>query len=300
MSPPILDRTVLRRQILTHGGQTARPSVYLRHNVAQFGAQRTVPAARTIPGRLARPGSPRPKSTITTVGEAPDGFGKQVLWNAEDRELALVIFLSAADPYGVMISGALPTDTIEFVFAGGIASFSSDTENEGVAALIGIAAVGVGLGAAAFGAPEAKPLIDAAAAFAQQRFPEREVASKHRDAFGVDPHTGHRARAEGGVIISMPEAGQIFYSGNDDHQERWIKQPGLRDNAHRPDHVRNAYFLEAPVQSRSRRAALTAGDFVISAWDHEFADNAGFYRLHVLAKRGNGKRRVPPRPRSVE
>jgi hypothetical protein len=61
-----------------------------------------------------------------------------------------------------------------------------------------------------------------------------------RDPFGEDPGTGHKARAEGGVIVSMPEAKQIFYSGNGDHTDRWIKQPGVRDNAHRPDHVRNA------------------------------------------------------------
>jgi len=97
----------------------------------------------------------------------------------------------------------------------------------------------------------------------------------------------------------MPEAGQIFYSGNDDHQDRWIKQPGLRDNAHRPDHVRNAYFLDKRSTTRNRRTARAAGDFVISAWDHEFADNVGFYRLHVLVKRGN-TRRPDPQPGTVE
>jgi hypothetical protein len=287
MSTTVVDHRELKRQIDAHGVRTARRSVYMQRNAARYGARRTVPASHTIPGRLARPGDPQPRSTITTVGEAPDGFGKQVLWDARDDELALVIFLNAADPDGVMISGAQKSDTIEFVSCTGIASFSTDTENEGVGALIGIAAIGANLGAAAFGAAAAAPLINAAAAFAQDRFKEKEVKTMRRDAFGEDPGTGHKARAEGGVIVSMPEAGQIFYSGNADHQNRWIKQPGLRDNAHRPDHVRNAYFLDKRSTTRNRRTALAGGDFVINAWDHEFTDNVGSYRLHVLVKRGS-------------
>jgi hypothetical protein len=37
-----------------------------------------------------------------------------------------------------MISGVQPTDTIQFVVAGGIASFAEDTENEGVGAFAGL------------------------------------------------------------------------------------------------------------------------------------------------------------------
>jgi len=297
MSTTVVDHRNLKRQIDEHGVQTARASVYMQRNAARYGARRTVPASRTIPGRLVRAGDPKRRSTITTVGEAPDGFGKQVLWDPQDRQLALVIFLNTGDPDGVMISGALPSDSIEFVKCTGIASFSTDTENEGVGALIGIAAIGANLGAAAFGAAAAAPLINAAAAFAQDRFKEREVKSMRRDPFGEDPGTGHKARAEGGVIVSMPEAGQIFYSGNGDHTDRWIKQPGVRDNAHRPDHVRNAYFLDNRSTTQNRRTALAAGDFVISAWDHEFGDNVGYYRLHVLMKRGtNGRPKPQPGP----
>jgi hypothetical protein len=36
---------------------------------------------------------------------------------------------------------------------------------------------------------------------------------------------------------------------------------------------------------------------VISAWDHEFGDNVGYYRLHVLMKRGtNGRPKPQPEP----
>jgi hypothetical protein len=272
----------------------------MERNVALFGAQRTIRASRTIAGRAAEPGQPKPRSTFTTVGEAPDGFGKQILWDANDPELALVIFLNAADPYGVMISGAKRTDSIEFIKSSGFASFSTDTENEGIPALIGIVAVGANLGATAFGAPEAAPLINAAAAFAKDRFKEKQVKTMRRDAFGEDPGTGHKARAEGGVIISMPEAQQIFYSGNADHKDRWIKAPGTRDNAHRPDHVRNAYFLDNRSSNSNRRKSLAAGDFIISAWDHEFEDNVGFYRLHVLVKRGDGRLPTPTPPTPVE
>ena len=156
----------------------------MRRNVERYGAKRVITASRTIAGRLAKADDPKPKSTIVTVGEHPDGFGKQVQWDASDYELALVIYLNAADPHGLMISGAKPTDTIEFVLADGLASFAEETENEGVGALIGIVAAGANLGAAAFGAPEAAPLIAAAEKFATEQFKEKQVKTKVRDPFG--------------------------------------------------------------------------------------------------------------------
>jgi hypothetical protein len=297
---PANERRQLRRSVQTYGGLSAASRAYKELNAARYGAQRTIRAGLTIAGRTAKPGQPKPRSTVTAVGKAPKGFGKQVLWDAGDPELALVIFLNAADPYGVMISGAEPTDSIEFINSAGIASFSEATENEDVGSFIGVVAVGANLGAAAFGAPAAAPLINAAAAFAQDQFKEKQVKTMRRDAFGEDPGNGQNARAEGGVIVSMPEAQQIFYSGNAQHKERWIKPPGTRDNAHRPNHVRNAYFLDSGSSNRNKRKALAAGDFIISAWDHKFDDNFGFYRLHAVVKRGDGRLPAPRTPQPVE
>jgi hypothetical protein len=209
------------------------------------------------------------------------------LWHPDDAGLAVVVFLSAADYLGVMISGVRATDTIEFVDAVGIASFAEETENEGAGAIIGIVAAGASVAASAFGAPEAAPIIGAAAKFAESRFQENKVRTKRRDPFGEDPGTGHHARQEGGVLVSLPEARQIYYSGNSDHEERWIKKPGTRDTAHLPDHVKRAFFLQSG--SSNKHAAGAEGDFIIYPWDHIFTDNFGFYRLNILLKRGSGR-----------
>jgi len=76
-----------------------------------------------------------------------------------------------------MISGVRKTDTIEFEASVGVASFSKATKNKGIAAIIGIVAAGADLGAAAYRAPEAVPLIDAAAKFAQDEYQEQRAGA---------------------------------------------------------------------------------------------------------------------------
>lgn len=282
-SKPVVQQ--LHAEINSDGQVKVSRSDYVARNVARFGPAGLIPASRTIAARMVKPGDPPPRSTVTTVGEAPDGFGKQVQWNPRDSRLAVVAFLNAGDPLGVMISGAKPTDTLRVVSATGLASFAEDIENEGAGAIIGIVAAGANATAAAFGAPELKPVIDAGAAFAKDHFKEKLVKTKVRDPFGEDPGSGLKARQEGGVIVNMPKAEKIYYSGNSDHKERWIKSPGTRTDANRPDHVDHAHFLRRSTTLRT----FAAGDFIISAWDYKFTDNFGFYRLHVLLQRGDGK-----------
>jgi hypothetical protein len=220
----------------------------------------------------------------------PQGFGKFVHWDEDDVALALVVFLNAADPLGVGIFGVTQGDTIEPIGSTGIASFSEDIENEGISSFIGIVAAGAKAGAAAYGAPEAAPLIDAGAKFAQDRFKEKLVKTMRRDAFGVDPGTGVKARCEGGVLVCMPSARGAYYSGDG----RCIKAPGDRIDANRPAHLgRNAFFLR---RGMGKTMSREGGDMYILAWDHIFEDNFGFYRLHLLLKRGA----LPPPPPPVE
>ncbi len=278
-------QTTIKKQ----GQLTMSRSNYLQQNIALFGPKTLLPASRTIAARVAKPGAIQPKSSMLVIGEAPDGFGKEVSWDPNDAELALVVFLNAGDPFGVTISNVKATDTIKFISATGIASFAEETENEGVGSIIGIVAAGAIVSSSVFGAPELAPFIGAAEKYAKERFQERKVKTKRRDPFGEDPSTGHKARQEGGVIVCLPGAGTgtVYYSGNSDSEKRWIKKPGARDYAHLPDHVKRAFFLERG--SGSERTAGEDGDIIIAPWDYSFTDNFGFYRLHILLKRGNGQ-----------
>jgi len=258
-----------------------------------FGSTVTLPGERSAAARIARAvaakgestaaASHLPSSTTTQVGEAPDGFGKYVQWDENDEALALVLFVNAADPLGVGILGVTPGDTLELVAAVGLASFDEEIENEGISSLIGVIAAGAQATAAAFGAPEAGPVIQAGAKFAQDRFKEKQVRSKVRDPYGVDPGSQHQARQEGGILFCRPEAHGIYYSGKD--EKFWIKKPGNRIDSHRPEHLgQNANFIRRGMgPTRSRRG----GDLYLVAWDHVFSDNAGFYELHVIMRRGD-------------
>jgi hypothetical protein len=97
------------------------------------------------------------------------------------------------------------------------------------------------------------------------------------------------ARQEGGVLVCLPAAHGVYSSGQD--EKYWIKKPGNRIDANRPDHVKNGGFLlrrgMGPYPSRE------AGDLSLVAWDHIFDDNVGFHELHVIMKRGNGKLPTP-------
>jgi hypothetical protein len=288
MKPEFIDfQTVVNKQ----GMLATSRDKYLKQNVDLFGPKSELSASKTIAARFAKAGAVKPKSNITVIGEAPDGFGKTVNWHADDAKLAVIAFLNSGDPLGVMISGVKATDTIRFVSATGTASFSEETENEGVGAFIGVIAAGATVTASAFGAPELAPVIGAAAEFAKTQFKEEKVKTKRRDPFGEDPGTGHKAKQEGGVVVSLPTGAttQLFTSGTSDHRERWIKEPGTRDTFHLPDHMKGkgAFFLMGGTDNK--RIAPADGDIIIYPWDHIFDDNFGFYRLHILLERGSGK-----------
>ncbi|MBI5031359.1 MAG: hypothetical protein HZB51_12590 [Chloroflexi bacterium] len=275
------------KTIAQHGKLAISHNMWLERNVALYGPKSMISASNTIAARFTKDGETKPKSKVVVVGQAPNGFGKQIDWDSGDAEIALVIFLNAADPLGVTISSVRAADTIEFVFAGGLASFAIETENEGIGSIIGLIAAGAKVGTIPFGVPELIPVIDATEKFAKSNFKEAQDDTKRRNPFGIDPD-GKLARQEGGVIISLPGAGRMFYSG--ESEDRWIKEPGTRDEAHHPHHLVSAFYL----QGRTMRTAGADGDIAIYPWDWKFADNLGFYKLHVLLKRGNRISDGPP------
>jgi hypothetical protein len=237
---------------------------------------------------IQRKGSMFGKSDLTTVGSPPPGFGPIVQWKPEDQKIAVVLFLSAADFLGAMITGVTRFDTIEIVQASGRASFSEDTENEGIASLISVVATGASITAGIFGAPEIVPLIKSAEEFAKTQFKEERVRTKVRNAFGLDPGSGHKARQEGGVVIGLPNGTtmETFYSGDDPvENERWIKKPGDRVDTNLPNSMKGqgAFFLQSGILNK--RQVRHDGDILIYPWDWKFEDNFGFYRLHIILER---------------
>jgi len=222
---------------------------------------------------------------VVQVGDQPEGFGVLIEWNT-DEDLAVIAFINAAERDGVCVSGVRNGDTFELERASGRATFDVGTNNEAIAGLISIAAVGADVAAGVFGQPELVPLINAASTFAQQRFPETQSRGRARDAFGKGDGGGS-ARQEGGVIVCNPSARTTYTSGDEDHQSRWIQGNGQRTSENLPDHISagSAFFLR---QDMGTEQIQGTGEMTLSAWDHgDFAaDNSGSYRVRFILRRG--------------
>ncbi len=199
------------------------------------------------------------------------------------------MFINAADPLGISIDGMQAGDKVQVMSASGVASFSEDKGNPLASSIVGLVATGANVAVTAAGAPEVAPVITAAEKFAQDQFKATNAKTLRRDAFGVDPGSGHKARQEGGILVCLPEAGGTFYSGNDDHKERWIKGKGERTNESLPAHMfYAAFFPRQGFGEHNTRTAGQSGQMYVVPWDWKFEDNAGFYKVFVKLTKGNG------------
>lgn len=80
-------------------------------------------------------------------------------------------------------------------------------------------------------------------------------------------------------MVSLPGNTGISYSGNEDTESRWIKQPGTRVVNNFPKHIREAFFLrQGDTQPRK---ISTIGEVFLTAWDYNYEDNAGYYRVYI-------------------
>ena len=244
------------------------------------------------------------KSMLTTVGGdgVPAGFGKGFTWDRAENEAVLVVFVNAADPLGVSIDGLQAGDTAQIMSASGVASFSEDKGNPLASSIVGLVATGANVAATALGAPEVVPVITAAEKFAQDQFKATGAKTKKRDAFGVDPGSGHKARQEGGLLVCLPEAGGTLYSGDGDHKTRWIKGDGVRSDDKLPAHLFGAFFPRQGETVHNTRVVRQGGQMYLLPWDWKFEDNAGYYKVFVKLKKGNGpppvviERKTTPTP----
>jgi hypothetical protein len=230
-------------------------------------------------------GSTASALTATGVGALPNGYQPgRFDWDRQHGNVLLALFVNAADAFGVSIGGIEAGDTIIVESCSGIASFSEDTGSPLAASIVGVLAAGLDLAATLSGHAELTPVIEAGETFAKDQFKATHAKTKLRDAFGVDPGSGHKAKQEGGVIISFPEAQGPYYSGNDDHKERWIKAPGDRSDTNRPAHVHYGFFPFREAPAHNRRIVHASGELFVTPWDWSHGDNAGYYRvvLHIF------------------
>ena len=289
-------------QDIRRNGKLPGGASYWRHaEVLYSGKKRTIEAtllsAKAGKGEKRATTPPRKKagmrSSLTTVGGEglPPGFGKGFTWDRADNEILLVMFINAADPFGISIEGMQAGDQVQVLAASGIASFSEDKGNPLASSIVGLVAAGAKVVLGTAGAPEVAPAIDAAEAFARDQFKATNAKTKRRDAFGVDPSSGHKAKEEGGLLVCLPEAGGTYYSGDGDHKGRWIKPDGVRTDDHLPAHVFGGFFPIQGDPGHNTRTARQSGPMYVTAWDWKFEDNAGFYKVFVKLTKGNG---LPP------
>lgn len=227
------------------------------------------------------------KSKIEVVGKHPQGFGKGFIWDRLDAEMLFVMFINPADHLGVCISGLDQGDLIQITSASGIAYFSKDNGNQFVSSCIGLIAAGAKVGSSIAGYPAAVPLIDAAEKFAKEQFKPTGKKEKCRNAYGVDPGSGHKARQEGGFLVSLPASGGPSYSGDNDHKERWIKEPGDRFDKNIPKHINYSFFPIKGNPSHNSRKLAGSGQLYVTPWDWYFDDNAGYYKVFLKIIKGN-------------
>ena len=264
----------------------------LQKQIRQTGSLPGGQAYLDLARRLRRNGSiGTADSPHTEVGSPPAEFDQPgFTWNRADEQIHLAMFINAAHPLGVFIDGVQAWDRIQVTSCAGIASFTEDTGNPLASSIVGL--VGTGL---TFLYPTAAPLIQAAESFAQDQFKATHAKHKVRDAFGVDPGSGHKAKEEGGVLVMLPEASGTRYSGDSDTKSRWIKEPGDRVDANLPDHVKGVgFFPIAGDAAHNSQTLRGSGQIFVVPWDWFFEDNAGYYRVFMTITKG-----TPPTPERI-
>jgi hypothetical protein len=234
-----------------------------------------------------------PGSQIVGVGTGPDGFGQTFQWDRKDDKVLLAVFLNGADELGVCIAGVARSDIIQITSAAGIASFSEDKGNPTASSLVGLVAVAADATLGATGNGAFVPVVNAVESFAKDQFKATNAKTKRRDAFGVDPGSGHKARQEGGLIVTLPEAGGPYYSG--EPTSRWIRGDGTRSDENMPAHIPSgtAFFPMHGFPSHNTRTITQDGEVYLLPWDWKHTDNAGYYKVFVLLQKG------PPLPDPV-
>ena len=105
---------------------------------------KAAPGARAVAARVLGQ-TKKAVGTFDFVGDAPEGFGKQVFtWNRADRQLNLVVFINPADLTGIALRNLKSGDVLRIESATGEATFA-EGHGEVIGGLIGVLGAGLKL-----------------------------------------------------------------------------------------------------------------------------------------------------------
>lgn len=253
--------------------------------------------------KIKRP-APPPSSSKTdrqaapaTTLNLPKGYQENFFsWDRKEDTL-LVLFVATNDDLGISIDGLQYGDRISIESASGQASFSTEYDWGNIVGASITAVLGKGLEILdkTYTAGQFSGLIKKGEDFMQDQFKDYKKPGKVRDAFGVDPGSGHKAKQEGGVLVCLPGNIGASYSSKD--RNHWIKEPGDRYDIAQPPQIEDGFFVMRNANHNTRYIRSTnKGQVVVLAWDHIFKDNIGYYKVAVRLIKGNGKIEEPPEP----
>ncbi len=233
-------------------------------------------------------------SSIIQVGSAAAGLGVEFDWDRSQQACLLGMAINAADTLGVAIGGLKAGDKVEVVQATGVCTFDKDTGNPLLSSLIGL----LGDGAEAVvdaesGSTQFNSTIQSATQTLQTLAKGSGKGTMPRDPFGIVQGSNSYGLDEGGVVVMMPQAGGIYYSGGG-HSPASARLPhvfgqarGLPADLAPYANIVPLYFLGHTVPNGGA-VCQTDGVAYVLAWDWNYSDNAGTYQVVVRLTRGNG------------
>lgn len=210
-------------------------------------------------------------------------MGTDFIWDRGSPQISLVLFVNAADAAGISIGNLEPGDELNITELAGMAAFDADQGNPVGYSILGLLlsageAVAVGSGHPEFTGP-----IDELEGIARQAFGLNTLRGKVRDAYGLAENGQHKARQEGGILISLPGSGGPYRSGEDD--KLWIQDDGERSDSNLPPHIEYGFFPRRNP-GHNRRLIAQSGRLFVTAWDWKYSDNAGYYKVYMTITRG--------------
>jgi hypothetical protein len=242
-------------------------------------------------------------SSLTLMGNNLT-MGKMYSWDRSQQACLLAICVNASDPYGVAINGLKKGDVVTVLNPVGVCGFSKDTGHPFLSSLIGLLGEGAEDAVEALeGTTQFNNVIQSATQDLQNACKATGAPEKLRDPFGIQPGTSGFGLEEGGLVVMMPQAGGIYYSGDSNNRSVWATQPrsitaarGCPAYLGPPRgtvvNVNTLPLFFVGHNAPNSGVCTTDGTAYILAWDFAYGDNTGTYQLVVRVTQGSAS--APP------